>query len=54
MTNDLSKGKVIIYSNADGIDNLEVVKQDDTLWLSAERLVKKTLLHPTVKMISCW
>ena len=30
MTNDLSKGKVIIYSNADGIDNLDVVDQDHT------------------------
>lgn len=40
MNNDLSKGKVIIYSNADGIDNLEVVKQDDTLWLSAEKIAE--------------
>ena len=40
MTNDLSKGKVIIYSNADGIDNLEVVKQDDTLWLSVEKIAE--------------
>ncbi len=38
MENDLSKGKVIIYPGADGIDNLEVVQQDDTLWLSVEKI----------------
>lgn len=40
MENDLSKGKVIIYSGADGIDNLEVVQQDDTLWLSVEKIAE--------------
>ena len=39
MTNieDLSKGKIIIYES-DGKSSLEVIQQDNTLWLSAEKI----------------
>ena len=35
---DLSKGKIVIYTGRNGINNIEVVQQDDTLWLSAEKI----------------
>lgn len=31
---DLSKGQIVIYKN-NGNSNLEVVQEDNTLWLSA-------------------
>ena len=33
---DLSKGEIII-SESEGKSNLEVIQQDNTLWLSAEK-----------------
>lgn len=35
--NDLSKGEIVIYES-DGKSNLEVIQQDNTLWLSAEKI----------------
>lgn len=36
---DLSKGEIIIYES-EGKSNLEVIQQDNTLWLSAEKIGK--------------
>lgn len=36
---DLSKGQIVIYEN-NGNSNLEVVQEDNTLWLSAEKIAK--------------
>lgn len=36
---DLSKGEIIIYES-EGKSNLEVIQQDSTLWLSAEKIGK--------------
>ena len=36
---DLSKGEIIIYES-EGKSNLEVIQQDTTLWLSAEKIGK--------------
>lgn len=36
---DLSKGEIIIYES-DGKSRLEVIQQDNTLWLSAEKIGK--------------
>lgn len=36
---DLSKGEIIIYKS-EGKSNLEVIQQDNTLWLSAEKIAK--------------
>lgn len=36
---DLSKGEVIIYSS-DGVSSIEVIQQDNTVWLSAEKIAK--------------
>lgn len=33
---DLSKGQIVIYEN-NGNSNLEVIQEDNTLWLSAEK-----------------
>ena len=38
-TQDLSKGEIIIYKS-EGKSNLEVIQQDNTLWLSAEKIGK--------------
>ena len=38
-TEDLSKGEIIIYES-DGKSSLEVIQQDNTLWLSAEKIGK--------------
>lgn len=38
-TEDLSKGEIIIYKSC-GQSNLEVIQQDNTLWLSAEKIAK--------------
>ena len=38
-TEDLSKGEIIIYES-DGKSSLEVIQQDNTLWLSAEKIAK--------------
>ncbi len=37
---DLSKGQIIIYTGDSGIKNIEVIQQDNTLWLSAEKIAK--------------
>ena len=36
---DLSKGEIILYEN-NGTSSLEVIQQDNTLWLSAEKIGK--------------
>lgn len=36
---DLSKGQIVIYEN-NGNSNLEVIQEDNTLWLSAEKIAK--------------
>lgn len=36
---DLSKGQIVIYEN-NGDSNLEVIQEDNTLWLSAEKIAK--------------
>ena len=38
-TEDLSKGEIVIYKS-EGKINLEVIQQDNTLWLSAEKIAK--------------
>ena len=38
-TEDLSKGEIIIYES-NGTSSLEVIQQDNTLWLSAEKIAK--------------
>ena len=38
-THDLSKGEIIIYKS-EGKSNLEVIQQDNTLWLSTEKISK--------------
>ena len=38
-TKDLSKGEIIIYES-NGKSSLEVIQQDNTLWLSAEKIAK--------------
>lgn len=35
---DLSKGKIVIYTGRDGINSIEIVQQDDSLWLSVEQI----------------
>lgn len=37
---DLSKGQIVIYTGDNGIKNIEVIQQDNTLWLSAEKIAK--------------
>mgnify|MGYP002673229914 CR=1 FL=1 len=37
---DLSKGQIVIYAGDNGIKNIEVIQQDNTLWLSAEKIAK--------------
>ncbi|MBQ8251018.1 MAG: virulence protein RhuM/Fic/DOC family protein [Alphaproteobacteria bacterium] len=37
-TIDLSKGQIIIYAEDNGIKNIEIIQQDNTLWLSAEKI----------------
>lgn len=36
---DLTKGQIVIYEN-NGNSNLEVIQEDNTLWLSAEKIAK--------------
>lgn len=36
---DLSKRQIVIYEN-NGNSNLEVIQEDNTLWLSAEKIAK--------------
>lgn len=36
---DLSKGQIVIYEN-NGNSNHEVILEDNTLWLSAEKIAK--------------
>lgn len=36
---DLSKGQIVIYES-NGNSNLEVIQEDNTLWLSAEKIAK--------------
>lgn len=35
---DLSKGKIVIYTGLDGVNSIEIIQQDDTLWLSVEEI----------------
>lgn len=35
-----SKGEIIIYTSENGLDRIEVVQQDDMLWLNTERIAE--------------
>ncbi len=39
-TINLSQGKIVIYTSDKGINNIEIIQQDDTVWLSAEKIAE--------------
>lgn len=37
---DKSKGEVLIYQSEDGLTNVEVTVQDETVWLSQQQMAE--------------